>query len=208
MRFLFSQSSSSPSFANPCRKIERAALSLFLCLLLLCIVALGQQDLITDIRVHGNRRIPVDTVKARIFTKAGDVYDPAAVERDFNSLWNTGYYEDIRFEREQTPKGWILHIYVKERPNIREITYSGLSSVTTSDVLDRFKEAKVGLSQESQYDPTKDQESRSRPETVACQSTAGSSPPSGPRFAKFLPVRGLDVRRQGRTQGQSRQDPL
>ena len=59
MRFLFSQSSSSPSFANPCRKIERTALSLFLCLLLLCIVALGQQDLITDIRVHGNRRIPV-----------------------------------------------------------------------------------------------------------------------------------------------------
>ena len=70
-------------------------------------------------------------------------------------LWNTGYYEDIRFEREQTSKGWILHIYVKERPNIREITYTGLSSVTTSDVLDRFKEAKVGLSQESQYDPTK-----------------------------------------------------
>jgi outer membrane protein insertion porin family len=155
MQFLFSQSSSSPSFANPCRKIERTALSLFLCLLLLCIVALSQQDLITDIRVHGNRRIPVDTVKARIFTKAGDVYDPAAVERDFNSLWNTGYYEDIRFEREQTPKGWTLHIYVKERPNIREITYTGLSSVTTSDVLDRFKEAKVGLSQESQYDPTK-----------------------------------------------------
>ncbi len=31
----------------------------------------------------------------------------------------------------------------------------GLSSVSKSDVLDRFKEAKVGLSPESQYDPTK-----------------------------------------------------
>ena len=111
--------------------------------------------MIVEVLVNGNRRIPAETIKARIFTHAGDVYDPAAIERDFNSLWNTGYFQDIRFEREQTPKGWILHIYVKERPTIREINYEGLNSVSKSDVLDRFKEAKVGLSVESQYDPTK-----------------------------------------------------
>jgi outer membrane protein insertion porin family len=116
---------------------------------------IGQQDLIVAIQVHGNRRIPTDTVKARIFSKPGDIYDSAAVERDFNALWNTGYFEDIRFEREENPKGWILHIYVKERPTIREINYTGLNAVSTSDVLDRFKERKVGLSVESQYDPTK-----------------------------------------------------
>ena len=103
----------------------------------------------------GNRRIPAETIKARIFTKPGDVYDPAGLERDYNALWNTGYFEDIRFEREDTAKGWILHIIVKERPTIREITYTGLSSVTTSDVLDAFKHTKVSLSPESQYDPTK-----------------------------------------------------
>lgn len=126
-----------------------------LALLLLSLPALTQQDLVVGITVHGNRRIPADTIKSRIFTHIGDVYDLSAIERDFNSLWNTGYFEDIRFEREQTPKGWILHIYVKERPTIREINYTGLSSVSTSDVLDRFKERKVGLSVESQYDPTK-----------------------------------------------------
>ena len=89
------------------------------------------------------------------FTSPGDVYDPAGLERDFNSLWNTGYFEDIRFSREETPKGWRLIVQVKEKPTIREINYVGLSSVSTSDVLDRFKEAKVGLSVESQYDPTK-----------------------------------------------------
>jgi outer membrane protein insertion porin family len=123
--------------------------------LLCCSVGMGQQDVVTEIDIHGQRRIPADTIRARIFTRAGDVYDPAAIERDFNSLWNTGYFEDLRFEREQTPKGWRLHIYVKERPTIREIDYVGLSSVSKSDVLDRFKEAKVGLSPESQYDPTK-----------------------------------------------------
>ncbi|MBZ5663388.1 MAG: outer membrane protein assembly factor BamA [Acidobacteriia bacterium] len=115
----------------------------------------AQQDLIVGIIPHGNRRIPAETVKARIFSKVGDVYDTAAIERDFNALWNTGYFEDIRFEREQNAKGWIIHIYLKERPTIREITYSGLNAVSTSDVLDRFKERKVGLSVENQYDPTK-----------------------------------------------------
>jgi outer membrane protein insertion porin family len=115
----------------------------------------AQQELVSDIQIHGNRRIPADTIKARIFTKPGDVYDPAGLERDFNSLWNTGYFEDIRFEREQTPKGWRVHVYVKEKPTIREINYTGLSSVSTSDVLDRFKERKVGLAVESQYDPTR-----------------------------------------------------
>jgi outer membrane protein insertion porin family len=127
----------------------------FLAVFLLAIPVVAQQDLIVDIRVHGNRRIPTDTVKARIFSKVGDVYDTSAVERDFNALWNTGYFEDIRFEREQSPKGWILHIYLKERPTIREINYTGLNAVSVSDVLDRFKERKVSLAVENQYDPTK-----------------------------------------------------
>ena len=111
--------------------------------------------MVSEIVIHGNRRIPADTIRARMFTKPGDVYDQAALERDFNSLWNTGYFDDLRIEREESPKGWIIHVYVKEKPTIREIKYVGLSSVSQSDVLDKFKELKVGLTQESQYDPTK-----------------------------------------------------
>jgi outer membrane protein insertion porin family len=118
-------------------------------------VAWAQTDVVSEISVTGNRRIPADTIRARIFTKPGDIYDSAALERDFNSLWNTGYFEDIKFLREQTPKGWRLIVQVKEKPTIREILYSGLSSVSNSDVLDRFKQDKVGLVVESQYDPTR-----------------------------------------------------
>jgi len=135
-------------------QVARVLISLLL-LWTLIFPAWGQENVIADVRVHGNRRIPAETIKSRIFTKPGDIYDEAALLRDFNSLWNTNYFEDIRMEREQTPKGWVIHIYVKERPTIREINYTGLSSVSTSDVLDRFKERKVGLTVESQYDPTK-----------------------------------------------------
>src|SRR5260370_27651736 len=94
--------------------------------LLLLTGALGwaQTDVISEINVTGNRRIPAETIKARVFTKAGDIYDPAALERDFNSLWNTGYFEDIKILREQTPKGWRIIVQVQEKPTIREINYT------------------------------------------------------------------------------------
>ena len=115
----------------------------------------AQTDVISEIIPTGNRRIPADTIRARIFTKPGDIYDSAALERDFNSLWNTGYFEDVKFLREQTPKGWRIIVEVKEKPTIREINYVGLNAVSNSDVLDRFKQDKVGLVVESQYDPTR-----------------------------------------------------
>ena len=145
----------SASFPNIWNTGGRWLPALLLGLVVFGVFSWGQQEVVTDIQVHGNRRIPADTIRARIFTHPGDIYDPAAMQRDFNSLWNTGYFEDIRFEGEQTPKGIRIHVYVKERPTIREIDYVGLNSVTKSDVLDRFKDRKVGLSPESQYDPTK-----------------------------------------------------
>ncbi len=118
-------------------------------------LAQGPPQTIQQIRVIGNRRIPKETVLARLFTHTGDTYDPISIERDFNSLWNTGYFDDLRIEREDAENGVILNIFVREKPNIREINYKGLSTVSVSDVLDRFKKEKVGLTVESQYDPAK-----------------------------------------------------
>jgi outer membrane protein insertion porin family len=106
-------------------------------------------------QVIGNRRIPKESVLARLFSRENDLYDPLVVERDFNSLWNTGYFENVRIERVDTPKCVQLVIYVREKPTIREINYKGLNAVTQSDVLERFKKAKVSLSVESQFDMTK-----------------------------------------------------
>ncbi len=135
-------------------------LCLPLALILLCIGVLpaySQQSAstITSIRVVGNRRIPKETVLARLFSRVNEPFDPATIERDFNSLWNTGYFEDVRIEREDTPQGVVLDIFVKEKPTVNEINYKGLSSVTQSDVLDAFKKTKVGLTVQSQYDATK-----------------------------------------------------
>ncbi len=140
----------------PCTSGRLARIALAVVLLATAGMAVAQQSQTIDsIRVIGNRRIPKETVLARLFTHPGDAYDPISIERDFNSLWNTGYFENLRIEREDSEKGIILDIFVKEKPTIREINYKGLNAVSQSDVLDRFKKEKVGLSVESQYDPAK-----------------------------------------------------
>ena len=109
------------------------------------LAAIAQQaNTIAEIRVIGQRRIPRETILARMFTHVGDHYDPITIERDFNSLWNTGYFENLRIEREDTEKGIILDVYVTEKPTIQEINYHGLNSFSVSDALDRFKKGEGG----------------------------------------------------------------
>lgn len=112
-------------------------------------------QLIQDIEVSGNRKTPKETVKSRIYTRAGDVYDEAALQRDLRSVWNTGYFDDVRIEREQTTKGWNITFYVSEKKTIRTIEYKGLSSISQSDVLERYKKVKLPLTVDSAYDATK-----------------------------------------------------
>jgi len=118
----------------------------------------GSQYVIEKIEFIGNRRIQRDTLLARIFSRPGDPYTPEAVRRDFQALWNTQFFEDVRLEVEDSanePNAKLLVFYVTERPIIRRIEYKGNKSITESDILDAFKEKKVGLSVESQFDPTK-----------------------------------------------------
>ena len=113
---------------------------------------------ISRIEFVGNRRVQRDTLRARIFSRAGDPYSAEALHRDFQALWNTQFFEDIRLEVEddpENPNGKIVVFHVTERPIIRRIEYKGNKSITESDILDAFKDKKVGLSVESQFDPTK-----------------------------------------------------
>ncbi len=112
-------------------------------------------EIVEAIEFRGARRVPQDTLKALIFTKAGDVYNEEALRRDFTALWNTGRFDDIRLEVEPGRTGVIVRFVVTERRVVRSIDYQGIHSVTVSEVLDRFKDRKVGLSVESQYDPNK-----------------------------------------------------
>jgi outer membrane protein insertion porin family len=120
----------------------------------------GAENVIEAIEFRGARRVPVDTLRARIFSKKGDRVDDDALRRDFMALWNTGRFDDIRMELEPGKTGQIVRFVLTERQIVRTITYVGFKSLTVSEILDRFKERKVGLTVESMYDPSKVQRAR------------------------------------------------
>jgi outer membrane protein insertion porin family len=76
------------------------------------------------------------------------------------ALWNSGRFDDLRIEREPGKEGWIIRFVVVERPVVRTIKYEGNKSVSVSDILDPYKDKKVGLVVESQYDPNKVQRAK------------------------------------------------
>jgi outer membrane protein insertion porin family len=143
----------------------------------------GQQPAVIDrIIFQGNRRIRSDTLKARIFTREGDPYNEETLRRDFQALWNTQFFEDVKLRVEDSPDGpnhKNIIFDVKERPVIRRIRYDGIHSVSESDILDRFKERKVGLTVESQFDPT-----RIKKAEVVLKELLGEH---GRQFAKVTP---------------------
>jgi outer membrane protein insertion porin family len=112
------------------------------------------EDIVEDVTFRGTRRIPRDSLAARIFTKRGDLFDAQTLRRDFMVLWNTGYFDDLRLEIEDGELGKIVRFLVTERRVVRTIRYEGNKSATLSDILERFKERSVGLTVESRYDPT------------------------------------------------------
>jgi len=130
----------------------------------------------------GNRRVRSDTLKARIFSRDGDPYNEETLRRDFQALWNTQFFEDVKLRVEDSPEGpnhKVVVFEVKERPVIRRIRYDNIHSVSESDILDRFKERKVGLTVESQFDPT-----RIKKAEVVLKELLGEH---GRQFAKVTP---------------------
>jgi len=122
--------------------------------------AIGE-NIIEEVRFRGQRKVPQDTLRGLIFTKKGDVYDEDAVHRDFIQLWNSGRFDDLTEEKEKGPNGGIILTFViTERRTVHTIDYTGMKSMSKSDILDRFKERHVNLTPESQFDPGKVQRAK------------------------------------------------
>ncbi len=114
-----------------------------------------QQTMIERIDVRGNRRIPEDTIRFYIQSRPMEPYDESKLEFDLRALYKANFFENIEIQERDGDTGKIITFILKEKPLIRSIEYTGNKSFTESDILDAFKEAKVGLTVDSQYDPPK-----------------------------------------------------
>lgn len=127
----------------------------FLCLGSAALAQQAERPTIERIDIRGNRRIPEDTIRFYIQSRQGELYDEGRLELDLRALYKANFFENIEIEERDGDTGKIITFVVKEKPLIRSIEYVGNKSFTESNILDHFKEKKVGLTVDSQYDPAK-----------------------------------------------------
>ena len=118
-------------------------------------LAAPPENIIEAIEFRGARRVSQDLLRTVIQSRKGDAFDKDLLDHDFVALWNTNRFNDITLQYEAGQTGWVVTFVLVERPVIRTFDFDGLKSIQKSEILDRFKERKVGLSADSQYDPNK-----------------------------------------------------
>ena len=114
------------------------------------------QPKIESVNIRGNRRIPSETIKYNLRTKPGDTLSPEVIGRDMKTLYAQGFFDDIRVNEEDGKNGGIIVVFiVSEKKLIRSIDFAGINAISKSDILDKLKERKIGISQESPFDPAR-----------------------------------------------------
>ncbi|MFO7965508.1 MAG: outer membrane protein assembly factor BamA [Desulfobacterales bacterium] len=90
---------------------------------------------ITDVVVKGNARIESDAVKRVITSSKGDIFSAERLSRDLKSVYEMGYFDDVRIEAEDVPGGKRVVFHVEEKPTVREISVSGNKAVETDEIM-------------------------------------------------------------------------
>ena len=84
--------------------------------------------------IRGNKKIESDAVSARLLSKTGDDYTPEKIRQDVDALFKTGYFYDVRVDREVAGGVANLTFFLVEKPSITEIAYNGNSEIDTKDL--------------------------------------------------------------------------
>ncbi len=95
---------------------------------------LFHREIISAIRIAGNRRIESDAILRVINSTIGGVYKKDQVSKDLKTIFDMGYFDDLRVEAETGPAGKIITFHVKEKPTIRRIKFTGNKRFEDEDI--------------------------------------------------------------------------
>ena len=95
-----------------------------------------QKELITKVLIEGNRAIEKSAIRAQIKVKEGDLFSPRALRNDIKTLYQMGYFQDIKAEKRHWGRGTAIVFVVQEKPVIKEIRFTGNKEIKTSELQD------------------------------------------------------------------------
>jgi outer membrane protein assembly factor BamA len=115
-----------------------------------------QSNLVDEVWIRGNRRIPSETIQFRLQTKSGQQLDLSAVNSDVQTLNSLGYFDDVRVNITGSASGGSIVMFdVRESALVRTIAYRGIQSITLPEIQQRLGELRTGLTTSSAYSVAK-----------------------------------------------------
>ncbi|NOU26163.1 MAG: outer membrane protein assembly factor BamA [Methylotenera sp.] len=101
---------------------------------------------VKDIRVEGIQRTEAGTVFTYLPVKVGETMNDELASQAIKSLYNTGFFKDVRIEAENG----VLVVTVQERSSIAQIDFSGNKSFPTDKMKDGLKQ--IGIAEGQIFD--------------------------------------------------------
>jgi outer membrane protein insertion porin family len=89
-----------------------------------------QPFVVKDIRVEGLQRTEPGTVFSYLPVKVGETMNPERARAAVRALYATGFFQDVRLEAEND----VLVVFVRERPAIAQIDFSGMKEFEPDNV--------------------------------------------------------------------------
>lgn len=129
-------------------------ISLLIMLIFLSVFMLSS-DVIKRIVIEGNKKVSKDTFLFYIKSKVDREYTPDQLKKDFRTLWDTGFFKDIKLDVSDVQGGKEVKFLVVENPLITSITYKTGKKVKQDDIEDKLQENSIVLAPFSYYNPSK-----------------------------------------------------
>jgi outer membrane protein insertion porin family len=89
---------------------------------------------VVRVDVTGNRRVSGDDIRANVGTRRGMTFDRRRLARDIRTLYNLGFFSDIRVFVGEEEEGVAVAFEVVEKAAINEIRYEGLDELDEEDI--------------------------------------------------------------------------
>ncbi len=100
------------------------------------------EEKVVDVRVDGNKAIPLHKIAPHIQTRAGRPYSPELVEEDVRRLNRTRQFVNVNTSYQRVPEGVVVVFQVIERPTLSYVKYLG--ATLKRSTLDKNSGIKVG----------------------------------------------------------------
>jgi outer membrane protein insertion porin family len=91
-------------------------------------------DVISEIDVEGTKVLDKDVILMRLSMRKGEPFSPKAVNQDLKTIYDLGYFDDVRIKVADVPGGKRVVVAVKERPRIQAIGVTGADKFSEEDI--------------------------------------------------------------------------